>query len=398
MVAFVAALSVVFTKITPQDAPQIHQINPQLRSQDYSAVRVAIAINGLGINSPAPNGGPLQADGTIPAILAYDEIGNYIGWSDWKHKAHIKSGDYADILVHQKKGPGQQATYLQLFARKDAVCIAYITQTWADGQMRGWMGDIGHACGRPWYYSHLFIGEDGHSPGESSPSRDFKQVPITIGFKRSHQTLSSDCMWLDADHTNDPDHDRPVAVQIHMNVSKISRQSPFFDAACPPLTSSQSYANSTTEHSTDPAHYCSSECIIFHGEVDRSLDLTKKAPKKSQLFAPGSSKDEPCCMDRNKKRQESQQPKRRSPDLANRLIASPRENHSARRLCESETSHGPDFVSFSEGIFCDMETKMIFPLCPVFIGVWECFHWETRTLVTGGKHVAKKYAKVEEWE
>ncbi|CAD6580871.1 MAG: hypothetical protein ASARMPRED_000354 [Alectoria sarmentosa] len=318
VVAFVAALSVMFTKLTPEDVPKIRD---QIRPQQYSAVRVAVAINGLGVNSPAPNGGPLQADGTAPAILAYDEIGNYIGWSDWNHKPHIKSGDYVDIVVHQKKGPGQQATNLQLFARKNAICIAYITQTWADGQMRGWMGDMGHACGRSWYYSHLFIGEDGHSP---------------------------DCMWLDADHSNDPENDRPVAVQIHMNVSKISRQSPFFDTACPPLTSSQSYANSTTEYSKDPAHYCSSECIIFHGEVDRSLHLTRKAPKKSQLFTPGNSKDDPCCMNRNKKRQESQQPKRRSPDLANRLIASPRENHSARRLCESKTSHGPDFVSVDE--------------------------------------------------
>ena len=181
MVAFVAALSVMFTKLTPEDVPKIRD---QIRPQQYSAVRVAVAINGLGVNSPAPNGGPLQADGTAPAILAYDEIGNYIGWSDWNHKPHIKSGDYVDIVVHQKKGPGQQATYLQLFARKNAICIAYITQTWADGQMRGWMGDMGHACGRSWYYSHLFIGEDGHSPGESSPSH-FKQSLLPL-YSRAH--------------------------------------------------------------------------------------------------------------------------------------------------------------------------------------------------------------------
>lgn len=234
VVAFVAALSVVFTKLTPQDAPGI---GPRFKPDtDYSAVRIAVAINGLGINSPAPNGGPVQADGNTPAILAYNEIGNYIGSSDWKHRPHIKSGDYNDVLIRQKKNPGQQATYLQLFAGKDAVCIAYITQKWADGQMRGWMGDMGHACGVPWYYSHLFIGENSHSPGESSPSRVFKQVPIGHWIQRAHiGRFSSDCMWLDADHTNDPENDRPVAVQIHMNVSKISRHSPFFLFACPPL-------------------------------------------------------------------------------------------------------------------------------------------------------------------
>jgi len=27
------------------------------------------------------------------------------------------------------------------------------------------------------------------------------------------------------------------------------------------------------------------------------------------------------------------------------------------------TSHGPDFVSYEEGKFCDIETKTVWPLC-----------------------------------
>ena len=29
---------------------------------------------------------------------------------------------------------------------------------------------------------------------------------------------SSECMWMDADHSDDPEHDRPAAMQIHMEV------------------------------------------------------------------------------------------------------------------------------------------------------------------------------------
>ena len=80
------------------------------------------------------------------------------------------------MVVDQHEGPGQQATYLQLFAGTDAVCIAYIAQMWADGQMRGWLGDMGGACGMPSYYSHIVVGNDGHVPGKCSIS---KQGSIT---------------------------------------------------------------------------------------------------------------------------------------------------------------------------------------------------------------------------
>lgn len=157
----------MFTKNEVPDFPTYHS---------NSIVRIAVALNGRGVNTPEPNDGPTQADGTTPAILAYNEMGDYIGWSNWHHRPHIKSGGYVDVVVHQDKGPSQQATYLQLFAGTDAVCIAYISQTWADGQMRGWLGDMGTACGRPTYYSHIFIGNDGHSPGESVSRLD-KQAP-----------------------------------------------------------------------------------------------------------------------------------------------------------------------------------------------------------------------------
>ncbi|KAF6235251.1 hypothetical protein HO173_006445 [Letharia columbiana] len=345
-ILYVAFGLVALVTLGKNDVPNIRQ------HPDNSAVRVAVALN-------APDDGPTQADGTYPAILAYNEVGDYIGWSDWQHRPHIKSGGFHDVIIEQQKGPGQQATYLQLFAGTDAVCIAYISQTWADGTTRGWLGDMGRACGRPYYYSHIFVGNDGHVP---------------------------DCIWMDADHSDDPDHDMPAALQIHM----------------------QEYTNLTTAYSRDPAHYCDEECIIFHRDPTKHLDFKKHPPKEDRLFRGNHPPGGPCCMDDDdgyaKRNRQRQQPRnRRPPALAARLVSSPHGKHSATDLCGSELSHGPDFVSWSERVFCDMGTKVSWPLCGSGgsvggeEGEGECYEWETHSLVTGGRKVARHYATVEEW-
>jgi len=49
--------------------------------------------------------------------------------------------------------------------------------------------------------------------------------------------------------------------------------------------------------------------------------------------------------------------------MSDRLVVSNITQHSAKNLCNSATSWGPDFVSESEGQFCDMNTKTLMPLC-----------------------------------
>ena len=69
-------------------------------------------------------------------------------------------------------------------------------------------------------------------------------------------------------------------------------------------------------------------------------------------------------------------------------------------------SHGPDFVSFSEGVFCDMDRKRWWPLCngtmtsapAADAGKKGCYHWDTHSLVVGEGKRARNYTHVEEWE
>ncbi|KAM7205175.1 hypothetical protein V8F20_003312 [Naviculisporaceae sp. PSN 640] len=46
-----------------------------------------------------------------------------------------------------------------------------------------------------------------------------------------------------------------------------------------------------------------------------------------------------------------------------RLVISDRPGQSAVRLCDSDTSQGPSFVSLAEGMFCNMETRELLPIC-----------------------------------
>jgi hypothetical protein len=100
-------------------------------------------------------------------------------------------------------------------------------------------------------------------------------------------------------------------------------------------------------------------------------------------------------------------PKRNTPRFHDKLIKSSRPQHSARELCESKSSLGPDFVSIPEGFFCDMTAKRAWPLCSETI-THACFDVakdqmrggksnSRRDDVTGDRIVRKRYTTVDEW-
>ena len=100
-------------------------------------IRVVIALNGVE--------GLIEADGPIPAVVAFDENQKYIGSSDcFRGFEKIESGGYADIWVSQRKGLGRQATYLQILGQDDGICIACVSQLWADYTPRGVVGRYGY--------------------------------------------------------------------------------------------------------------------------------------------------------------------------------------------------------------------------------------------------------------
>ena len=139
-----------------------------------SFVRIGIAMNGVGGEYDKL----YHAAGTAPLIHAFNEAKDHIGSS--QDEEYIESGSFRDITIWQERlGPGDQATWLQIISTANELCIAYIGQKWADGTIRGWIGDTGKGCGRDWYFSNIIVGRD-HKPSESSeasPSGNYPQRP-----------------------------------------------------------------------------------------------------------------------------------------------------------------------------------------------------------------------------
>ncbi|KAM0268079.1 hypothetical protein ACHAQH_010054 [Verticillium albo-atrum] len=83
----------------------------------------------------------------------------------------------------------QQTHYTIINGGSDAVCLAWITIEWPDGNQFGWTGDTADLCGEDWYFSGLsgagFIGMMDYEPkcmwtsssnlqGEGKPNTGFQ--------------------------------------------------------------------------------------------------------------------------------------------------------------------------------------------------------------------------------
>ena len=91
--------------------------------------------------------------------------------------------------------------------------------------------------------------------------------------------------------------------------------------------------------------------------------------------------------------------------VGKQIVESKIHTHTATSLCESKTSRGPDFVSLTEGKFCDMETKTLWPVCKDKVDD-DCFDNDTHIMrgvkklgKTAGRRMtwARNYAKVTIW-
>lgn len=286
-----------------------------------------------------------NAGGRIAALNLYSEKQEQLNHTKW-HRYNEKEGNVgqATFTDFSLDSQGKQPTYVQIINSEDAICIAYIAQTWPDGQKRGWTGDMGRVCGQSWAWSDITV-----SPGPNAP-------PLA-------------CTWLDWNH----DNIRSAGMQIHM----------------------QDFANTTADYSKEVAYYCNTPAQVFQQNIDHGTDAG------FWLHSDDATPAVPVQSRRRRRHQESEivgsnGRKKRSATLARRIVGSYHAQQSALELCESETSYGADFVSFHEGVFCDMDEKKAWPLCST-VNASDCYHWDTHTLITRGGQQARQYDKVSLW-
>ena len=161
----------------------------------------------------------------------------------------------------------------------------------------------------------------------------------------------------------------------------------------------ESFTNLTSDYSNDTADYCKYPNMVFKLDHRYNFNLAKKS---YSMWHPSEGKTRRQFeLDSRGEWEEGERKRRRSSSSQNaftHLIASLHDSHSAQRLCESETSHGPDFVSHKEGLFCDMDTRKLWPLCNSDGANDVCYHWETHSLVDGTVRAPRNYSHVEEWD
>ena len=175
-----------------------------------------------------------------------------------------------------------------------------------------WTGDVGAACGQAWEYGGMTHGE-----------------------LKNGQKYAPKCVWMDTDHGDDIDVDPTYITNRQMKIDMLA------------------YGTDAAEKDLD--YYCGS--TIFTWQHD---DPIAERPPEGYLV--------PAVIHPPTKRSlynvtQGSRPRPRNQRSAERLIVSSRPSQSARFLCDSPTSRGSDFVSVAEGLFCDMETKTLYPVC-----------------------------------
>lgn len=333
-----------------------------------SVIRIAV-----GLDNPSP-GGLSNAGGDLPDIRLFNEFGEFLGINS--DGSEIQDGNTKEIKVTHNDDNGQQATYTLFSANDNAICIAYATITWPDGQNWGWTGDWGQRCNGAWFFSNLTF------KGASDEPK---------------------CMWIDAN--GDQPH---TGFQLHW---------PDFAPTIPPEQRLPEDARGTDMTENDlcfsgPPFQLKTEpdprSIVFNQKRRRGRrDITtlgySTAEPRSFSYSTLNNQNNGIVTNKSANQTStgstSGKKQNKQPWYTQQLVIDYGTKTSVRTLCESETSRGPDFANYAERLFCRMSDKTIWPFC-TRRKTTMCFSPELQRLLTSDKtprEEIKRYAHVATW-
>ncbi|PSN68557.1 hypothetical protein BS50DRAFT_520523 [Corynespora cassiicola Philippines] len=308
--------------------------------------------------------------GNTPGIRIFDVMGRDIGEARGS-KDIIADGGFKDIVVESNKDTqGRQAQYISVSKGGDnALCVAYVSMTWPDGQNKAWYGDVGMECGGKWYESQNVFGDSNYSPK---------------------------CLWIDGDESNGITTEGFglhitdfTATEERMKAYKDDK-----DTMCKSKPRFHLYDDLKSDYFLP----------FFNPPLEYDDNLVDK--NRDALFVDGDSTGPLPPKNRKRSATHHRSTLAKRHHFPGKLVSSDKKAHSARALCESGNSLGPDFVSKAEGLFCDMSEKELWPLCDEN-HLSGCFNTTSHTMIAAslsrrdeatGRHIPEKdYNDVSDW-
>ena len=275
---------------------------------------------------------------------AYSSHGEYLGFG--KFPGRMEEGKlYGTTLTSKTADESTEAYQLQMEVDgSESVCLQWVEARWRKKRVAGWLGDWGQACGQAWYHSTLQLGK--RPDGKPNYPK---------------------CMWFDS-----PDKDVPHPVaEVSVNLTTFRKD-----------TNPLSMEEDVTDFCNRGLKFSekiSKNHVAPFGSLSSSQRRNRigPAPGKRSLgeFGPyavrdgtgsspsGTSTGSASLTTGTGLPQSSGVLYSSDGHQQRRLILSSFEAHSAKELCDSDTSRGPDFGSVKEQQVCLMDTKKLVPLC-----------------------------------
>jgi hypothetical protein len=331
--------------------------------------------------------------GDHPAISVFAIDGRLIGSDGGNAKKTWPTGSINSVPIKNNNCcQNVQAEYVAIYAiGTDAICISAVgLKNPNSDDSYGWFADVGVNCGMQHHWSET-----------------------TVGSTENTANYRPDCVWISATGSNngivtagfsfhiiDFSMVTPaLASEYNKSYSLACDAPPRFsawtsiDAAVAPPIFNPFLVYNTDGSDADPTAVLDSanwEDLNDYGHLQNANGLGQLAVPPVRMSSP----DPP-----SRKRSNSPVVKRASIFNAT-LISSPYPEHSAQQLCDSPNSYGPDVVSETEGLFCDMETKQVWPVCTQ-ASQTGCFDTEAYTLRGSSAKRAevpeKKYTQINKW-
>jgi len=323
--------------------------------------------------------------GWIPFASLYNSRGEMIGYDT----SDITTG--AESFQDRSIISTTQPEYIKLTSptiRTDASCIAYVTITASSNDLRNWNADSARACGKTWYPSTMnHPGTDDFRPpcfwmssNPKFPAAHAVSWKLTdFAPKGSDRAMAIGQQWID---------DPPTLCQApgRMQYYKYARPDkcvPYFPNALQhdPVDytdADREYVKHGHRQRCPDAGLPDNDVILYDndGNALPPVEYPQPPPPEPEVTLTPQEQHEVKGEEmRNPRegiiRRDEAQKFLRAGDRAlemcdHQVVISHLRGHSAKEVCESPTSFGPDFVAIREGpagIYCDMCEHKWYHIC-----------------------------------